>query len=165
MRRPPVHHAVEVALTRPATPDELRAARRHVPLAANADRTRLMVVHSARSPGLALQMVRRRLGTRLPIDVLTTHYPDRRGQVLLNVDLDSATHEALSREAVALGQHPQDVLGRRVRAAVARDTRERARGLEDQLKSMLAHYTAEEVLASVARCLCGRSHGCTSPAL
>lgn len=160
-----MHHAVEVALTRPATSSELRAARRHVPLAVNADRTRLMVVHSARSPGRALHMVRRRLGTRLPIDVLTTHYPDRRGQVLLNVDLESATHEALSREAVALGQRPQDVLGRRVRAAVARDTRERARGLEDQLKGMLAHYSAEEVLTSVARCLCGRSHGCTSPAL
>ncbi|CAM5316623.1 hypothetical protein SCHAM137S_01913 [Streptomyces chartreusis] len=67
VRRPPVHHAVEVALTRPATPGELRSARRHVPLAVNADRTRLMVVHSARSPGLALHLVRR-LSARLPID-------------------------------------------------------------------------------------------------
>ncbi|MFI9764966.1 hypothetical protein ACIHFB_44375 [Streptomyces sp. NPDC051963] len=165
MRQPPVHHAVEVALTRPAVPGELRSACRHVPLAVNADRTRLMVVHSARSPGRALHVLRRRLGTLLPIDGLTTHYPDRRGQVLLNLDLDSAVHEALCRDAAVLGQRPRDVLSRRLHAAVARDARKRARGLEDQLNSVLAHYTPDEVLAGVARCLCGRSHRCTPPAL
>lgn len=164
MTRHPVHHAVEITLTRPATPGEIRHARRRVPLAANADRTRLMVVHSARSPARALHVLQRRLSTRLPIDILTTHYPDRRGQVLLNVDLNSAAHETLCRDAAALGQRPQEVLGRRVRAAVARDAQERARRLEDQLESLLTHHTPEEVLGGVARCVGRRHHRCTPPA-
>lgn len=40
-------HAVEIILARPATPGELRHARRSVPVAANADRTRLMAVQYA----------------------------------------------------------------------------------------------------------------------
>ncbi|AZQ32126.1 hypothetical protein EJ357_47590 [Streptomyces cyaneochromogenes] len=159
-----VHHAVEITLTRPAAPGEIRHARHRVPLAANADRTRLMVVHSAHGPGRALHGLRRRLGPWLPIDVLTTHYPDRHGQVLLNVDLDSATHEVLCRDASALGQRPQDVLGRRVRAALDRDARERAERLEDRLASLLAHHTPEEVLASAARRVGCRHHRCAPPA-
>ncbi|GAB2966386.1 hypothetical protein [Streptomyces heilongjiangensis] len=44
-----------------------------------------MAVQRAHSPGGALHLLRRQLGSRLPIDILTTHYPDHRGQVLLNV--------------------------------------------------------------------------------
>ena len=69
------HHAVEITLTRPAAPGELRHARCGMPLAANADRTRLMAVHGARSPGGALHALRRRLDALLPIDVLSTYYP------------------------------------------------------------------------------------------
>ncbi len=156
-----VHHAVEVTLTRPATHGELHHARRRAPLAVNTDHTRLMVVHSARSPGAALHSLRRHLSTRLPVDVLTTHYPDRRGQVLLNVELNPATREALCRDAAALGQRPQEVLGRRVRAALAWDSRERTRRLEDRLESLLAHHTPEEVLAGVAHCVGSRHHRCT----
>ncbi|MFJ4633402.1 hypothetical protein [Streptomyces sp. NPDC088847] len=95
------HHAVEIALTRPATPGELRLAGRGVPLAANADRTRLMAVQGARSPGGALHGLRRRLDALLPIDVLSTHYPDRHGQVLLNVALGHAADRALRRDALS----------------------------------------------------------------
>nr|WP_329830005.1 hypothetical protein [Streptomyces sp. JV181] len=76
------HHAVEILLTQPAAPGELRQARCGVRLAASADRTRLMAVCSALSPSGALYALRRQLGARLPIHVLTTHYPDRHGQVL-----------------------------------------------------------------------------------
>ena len=164
MTRHPVHYAVEITLTRPATHGELRRACRRVPLAVSADRTRLMAVHSARSPGRALHVLRCQLGTRLPIDVLTTHYPNRRGQVLFNVDLGSAAHEALCRDATALGQRPQDVLGRRLRAALARDAQERTRYLQARLESLLAHHTPEEVLAGVARCLDSLHHRCTPAA-
>lgn len=157
------HHAVEIVLTRPATHSELRRACRRVPLAANADRTRLMTVHSARSASGGLHALRRTLGARLPVDVLITHYPDRRGQVLLNVDLDSATHAVLVQEAAALGLRPQDVLGRRVQAAVAGDARERTRRLEYRLESLLTQHTPEEVLTGVARHL-GSGRSCTSPA-
>ncbi|MGB8938880.1 MAG: hypothetical protein WCD21_01355, partial [Streptomyces sp.] len=82
-------YAVEISLTRPASAGELHRARYRVTFAANADHTRLMTVQSGNSPGRALHRLRRRLGTVLPIDVLTTHYPDRRGRVLLNVVLSS----------------------------------------------------------------------------
>ena len=152
------HHAVEITLTRPATSDELRHARRGVPLAANAARTRLMAVHGARSPGGALQALRRRLDAWLPIDVLSTHYPDRHGQILLNVALGHTADRALRRDAAVVGQRPQDLLRRRVTAALTRAEQERARRLEDRIESLLAHHTPDEVLACVAGLLHGRQH-------
>ncbi|MGW6890329.1 hypothetical protein [Streptomyces chartreusis] len=123
-----------------------------------------MAVYGGHGPSRTLHALRRRLGTRLPIDYLTTHYPDRYQQVLLNIDLDATVHEALCREAAALGLRPQELLGRRLRAAVARDSRERARRLEEQLGSVLAHYTPEEVLSGVARRLGSQQRHCTPPA-
>ncbi|EFL21966.1 hypothetical protein SSOG_01678 [Streptomyces himastatinicus ATCC 53653] len=73
-------YAVEIVLTRPATARELHRARCHVTFAANADRTRLMTVQRGKSQGHTLHRLRRRLDTVLPIDVLTTHYPDRHGR-------------------------------------------------------------------------------------
>ncbi|WP_433917404.1 hypothetical protein OIE50_50650 [Streptomyces canus] len=151
-------YAVEIILTRPATSGELRHVRCSVPVAANADRTRLMAVHGARSPGGALHTLRRRLGTRLPIDVLTTHYPDRRGQVLLNVALPHAADQALRQAAAATGQRPQDVLRRRVSEALARDEQDRAQLLAARLEGLLAHHTPEEVLTGVASLLHSRQH-------
>ncbi|MCA1271742.1 hypothetical protein ACIPQH_34760 [Streptomyces rubiginosohelvolus] len=152
------HHAVEILLTRPATPGELRHVRCSVPVAANADRTRLMAIHGARSPGGALHALRRRLGTRLPIDVLTTHYPDRHGRVLLNVVLPHTADQALRRAAAATGQRPEDVLRRRVNEALAQDERDRAQLLTARLEGLLAHHTPEEVLTSVASLLHSRQH-------
>ncbi|MGW5768672.1 hypothetical protein ACWEVY_05940 [Streptomyces longwoodensis] len=144
------HHAVEITLTRPATRGELRDARRGLLLAANADRTRLLTVHSARCPGGALHTLRRRLGARLPVDVLTTHYPDRHGRILLNVTLPQAATTALHQAAAALGRRPQDVLGQRVTDALAQDSQRRAWQLKAQLESALADYTPDEVLICVA---------------
>ncbi|MEU0248262.1 hypothetical protein ABZ192_28830 [Streptomyces sp. NPDC006235] len=152
------HLAVEITLTRPANHGELREACGGVPLAAKADRTRLMALHRARHPGGALHTLRRRLGTRLPIDVLTTHYPDRHGQVVLNIALSHAADQALRQAATAMGQHPQDVLRQRVNAGVARDQQERARRLKEQLESLLARHTPEEVLACAAGLLHDRQH-------
>lgn len=117
-----------------------------------------MVIHSARSSGGALHVLRRRLGARLPIDVLTTHYPDRRGQVLLNVALSHATGRVLHRAAAATGQRPQDVLRQRVTEALARDEQERARLLADRLEGLLTHHTPEEILACAASLLHSRQH-------
>ncbi|WP_405842588.1 hypothetical protein [Streptomyces sp. NBC_01518] len=147
------HHAVEVTLTRPATAAELHRARRAVPLAANAERTRLMAVQQARSPGRALHRLRRRLNALLPIDVLTTHYPDHRGQVRLNVALSRTTLTAVHRAADAEGQRPQDFLSRSVTAAVARHEGERAQRLMAQLERLMAHHTAEELLVCAASTL------------
>ncbi|MGW1002053.1 hypothetical protein [Streptomyces sp. NPDC002520] len=150
--------AVEITLTRPATHSELRHARESVRLAANADRARLMAVQGARSAGGALHVLRRRLGTRLPIDIMTTHYPDRRGQVLINIALSHRTDAVLRRAAAARGQRPQDVLGQCVTSDLARHEQERARRLEDRFESLLAHHTLEEVLVCAARTHLGRHH-------
>ncbi|MCX5063814.1 hypothetical protein OOK12_43955 [Streptomyces sp. NBC_00452] len=159
------HHAVEITLTRPATRGELRYARCGVLLAANADRTRLMAVHGARSPSGALHALRRRLDALLPIDVLNTHYPNRHGQILLNVALGHTADRALRRDAAVVGQQPQDVLRQRVTAALTQEKQERARRLEDRLESLLAHHTPDEVLACVAVLLYGRQHhpACAAP--
>jgi hypothetical protein len=117
-----------------------------------------MAVHGARSPGGALHALRRRLGTRLPIDVLTTHYPDRHGQVLLNVALPHTADQALRQAAAATGQRPEDVLRRRVSEALARDEQDRAQFLTARLEGLLVHHTPEEVLTSVASLLHSRPY-------
>ncbi|NHI06700.1 hypothetical protein STPH2_2063 [Streptomyces sp. KO7888] len=149
------HHAIEVTLTRPATTAELHHARRTVPLAANAERTQLMTVQQAKSPCRALRQLRRQLDALLPIDVLTTHYPDHRGQVRLNVALSHAAHTAIRRAAAMQGQRPEDFFSQSVTAAVARHQQERAQRLTAQLEELLAHHTAEEVLACTASALLG----------
>ena len=126
MRR---QHAVEISLTRPVTRGELWRACRAVPRAASADHTRLMTVRHAKSPGQALRSLRRELDRLLPIDVLTTHYPDRCGQVLLNVALPRATCSTVHQAAAARGQKPGVFLGRAVVAALERNERDRTRQL------------------------------------
>ncbi|MFL1897605.1 hypothetical protein ACJWDR_44735 [Streptomyces tauricus] len=152
-------HAVEIRLTRPADPSELRYVRSSR-LAVNADRTRLMAVQRAPSPGTALHLLRRQLGSRLPVDVLSTHYPDQHGQVLLNVALDRTAGRALRRDAAARGQHPGDVLRQHVTISLAREEERRARRLKERLAPLLTDHTPEEVLAGAAALLYGRQgHG------
>jgi hypothetical protein len=151
-------HAVEIILTRPATRRELQRACRAVPLAANADCTRLMTVRRAKSSGRALRSLRHELDRLLPIDVLTTHYPDASGQVLLNLALTSAMRSVIARAAAAQGETPGDFLSRTVAAAVVRDARDRTRQLTGQLQGLLAHHAPEELLACAARLLLDRRH-------
>ncbi|MER6248894.1 hypothetical protein [Streptomyces griseorubiginosus] len=132
-------------------------------MAANADRTRLMTVHAGRSPRRALHTLRCQLDTRLPIDVLSTHYPDRHGQVLLNVALGHRTSQLLRQAAVATGQRPRDVLRERVTEAVARDEQRRAQLLTARLEDLLAQHTPEEVLACAASLLHSRQRRRTPP--
>lgn len=143
-------YAVEIVLTRPATVREIHRARHRVTFAANAERTRLMAVQSGKSPGRALQRLRCRLDTVLPIDVLTTHYPDRHGRVLLNVVLSRRADTQIRREAATLGRRPGDVLAERITAGLARRQRQRHHRLESQLQRLLTHHTPEEVLACAA---------------
>lgn len=155
MRR---QHAVEIILKRPATGRELHRACRAVPLATNADRTRLMAVRGAKSPGRALRSLRYELDRLLPIDVLTTHYPNQSGQVLLNIDLPHALCSALRRDAGARGEKLADFLGRAVVVALERNERDRTRQLTVQMEGLLAHHAPEDVLACAARILLRSRH-------
>ncbi|MFJ1656739.1 hypothetical protein ACIOC2_36390 [Streptomyces sp. NPDC088337] len=154
-----LHHAVEITLTRPATRGDLRDARRGMLLAASADRTRLLTVYSARRPGGVLHALRRHLEARLPVDVLTTHYPNRHGQILLNVALHQTADDALRQAAAVLGQRPEDVLRQTVADALARDAQRRTRQLQARLENLLADHTPDEVLVGVADLL----HDCRHP--
>ncbi|WP_327723685.1 hypothetical protein [Streptomyces europaeiscabiei] len=152
------HHAIEIVLTRPATVDELRRAHSSARLAANADRTRLLALQRAKSPGRALRALRRQLDALLPIDVLTSHYPDQYGQVLLNLTLSNTTRTAIRRAAATRGQRPQDFLSNSVATAVARHEQQRRRHLTAQLEELLVHHSPEEVLTCAADALLGRRH-------
>ncbi|MGW0294393.1 hypothetical protein [Streptomyces tuirus] len=150
------HHVVEILLTRPVTHHELRRACRTLPLGANKDRTRLMAVHPAKTPGRALKSVRRRLQHVLPLDALTTHYPSPTGQVVLNVEFGPATRALIGQAAAATGQRPAEYLSHSVTKALRRREEDRLRALAAQLEDLLAHHRPEEVLACTARILCHR---------
>lgn len=44
-----------------------------------------MALVPAKTPARAARRLRRRLEDRLPIDVITTHYPDASGKILLDL--------------------------------------------------------------------------------
>lgn len=111
-----------------------------------------MTVQTAQ-PGRALHAPRHQRGTRLPIDVLITHHPNRRDRVLPDITLGS-----LSR--CGPGQRPQDVLSRCVAADRAQHEQERARRPANPPESLPAHPTVEEVLGCAARILHSRHHHC-----
>jgi hypothetical protein len=155
------HHAVEILLTRPATHDELRRACRTLPVGSNHDGTRLMAVHPARTPGRALRSVRRRLRHFLPIDVLTTHYADPLGQVMLNVEFSPATRALIDQAAAARRQRPAEYVGQSVTQALRRPEQERLRALTAQIEGLLALHRPEDVLACTARILYHRDSPAT----
>lgn len=134
-RNPAVtHHVVEILLTRPVTHSELRRASRALPLGANSDGTRLMAVHPAKTPGRALRSVRRRLQHLLPLDILTTHYPDPSGQVILNVEFGPAPWRLIGVAVAARGQRPAEYVGQCMTEALRHSEQRRARALTAQLR-------------------------------
>ncbi|WP_151478230.1 hypothetical protein [Streptomyces albicerus] len=150
------HFAAEIILTRPATAREIQRACRVVPLATNADRTRLMTVYQGKTPGRALRSIRRRLHGLLPIDVLTTHYPDQRGQVLLNISLSRAVRAEINQAAAAHSERPEQFLSRSMTESLARQERDHTRRLTEQLEALLAQHSSEDVLVCTARALLHR---------
>lgn len=144
------HHAIEITLTRPASNSELHRARRVTALASSTDRTRLLAVQRAKTSRRALQTLRRRLDGVLPIDVLTTHYPDRQGCVVMNFALSHAARTTIRQAAAACGQRPRDFLRLTVADVMARHKEDRARELTAQMEELLAQHTPEELLLCAA---------------
>ncbi|MFE5844263.1 hypothetical protein ACFQ7N_21825 [Streptomyces niveus] len=146
-------HALEITLTRPATPAELARASQALPLAANRDTTRLMAVLKAANADQALNRARRRLKGLLPLDALTTHYPDREGQVLLSVAFSPAADAAIRRAAEHEGQEPHQFLARVIRRALADHARREAADLDHALRSLLTRTSPDRLVAAVGRTL------------
>ncbi|MER5944310.1 hypothetical protein ABT121_44330 [Streptomyces sp. NPDC001928] len=147
------HHALEILLTRPLTAAELRHAAHPWPLAANHDSNRLMAVTSGKTPERAAHRLRQRLATRLPIDVITSHYTDARGRVMLNVAFPPAAYTHLRRSARRAGLTPE----RFVREALHRDLAEHADREADRLdhavRQLLAGTTPAHLLSAVGHAL------------
>ncbi|MDQ0935170.1 hypothetical protein QFZ49_005141 [Streptomyces turgidiscabies] len=147
------HHALDIILTRPLTPAELHRATRTMPLAANHDATHLLAVVPAKTPAKALNRLRHQTGGLLPIDVITTHYPDTDGKILLNVDFPPATHAVLQSAANSAGQPLRLFLQLALQHALARHAGEEAEHLDRAVQNLLAHTTAPHLLAAVGRAL------------
>ncbi|MFD0008936.1 hypothetical protein ACFVJ4_42180 [Streptomyces sp. NPDC127178] len=147
------HHALEITLTRPLTAAELRHAAQAWPLAANHNATRLMALAGAKTPERAAHRLRQRLTTHLPIDVITTHYTDAHGRVLLNVAFPPAAYTDLKRKARRVGLTPE----RFVREALHRDLAEHADREADRLdhavRQLLAGTTPAHLLSAVGHAL------------
>ncbi|MER7183597.1 hypothetical protein ABT404_29695 [Streptomyces hyaluromycini] len=147
------HHALEVTLTRPLTPAELSHAARALPLAANRDTTRLMAVVRAKTPGRAARRLRRRLETRLPIDVITTHYPDEDGQILLNVAFRPTAYASIRHAAARAGQPPETFVTLALHRALAQHASHEAARLTEAVRQLLARTTAAHLLTAVGHAL------------
>jgi len=147
------YHALEIVLTRPLAPAELRDAARVLPLAANHDTTRLMALVHAKAPHQAARRLRHRLGARLPIDVITTHYPDADHKVLLNVTFPAAAHAALTAEARRAHQSPERFVELALHRALAQHADQEADCLDRAVGELLAHTTPAYLLSAVGHAL------------
>ncbi|MFC4469334.1 hypothetical protein ACFPH6_33285 [Streptomyces xiangluensis] len=147
------HHALEVTLTRPLTPAELHHAAQALPLAANHDATRLMTLVRAKSPGRAAHRLRYRVGPRLPVDVITTHYPDTDGQILLNIAFPPAVHAAISDTAHRTGQPPELFIRHAIHRALDRHAGAEAARLDQAIQHLLTGTVPAHLLSAVGRAL------------
>ncbi|MFD8717802.1 hypothetical protein ME763_37785 (plasmid) [Streptomyces murinus] len=147
------HHALEVVLTRPVSSAELREAVRVLPLATNHDTTRLMTLVRAKTPGRAAHRLRQRLAARLPVDVITTHYPDAAGQVLLNLAFPPAVHATIRQAAHEAGQSPELFVKLALHRALAQHASDEAHRLDRAVQQLLADTTAAHLLAAVGHVL------------
>ncbi|MBP0458967.1 hypothetical protein [Streptomyces montanisoli] len=147
------HHALEILLTRPLTATELRNTARTWPLAANHDATRLMALAGGATPQQAAHRLRRRLTAQLPIDVITTHYPDTLGRVLLNLTLPPALHAALERDARHTHHSPEHFLQEALHRALAEHADREAERLEEAVRRLLAHAAPAHLLSAVGHAL------------
>ncbi|MEV6197543.1 hypothetical protein AB0M19_34710 [Streptomyces sp. NPDC051920] len=147
------HHALDVTLTRALTPAELQRAARTMPIATNHDTTRLLALVRARNPDKALNRLRHQMGGQLPIDVITTHYPDPHGQILLNVTFSPAAYAALEAAAERTRRPPHLFVQEAIHRALAQHAAEEAECLDRALQHLLTGTTPPQLLAALGRVL------------
>lgn len=147
------HHALEITLTRPLSASALHRAARELPLAANHDATRLMAVVPARTPHAAARRLRHRLDARLPIDVITTHYPAADHTVLLNVAFPPATHAALTADARRAHQSLERFVEWALHRALAEHADQEIDRLDQVVRELLTHTTPAYLLSALGHAL------------
>lgn len=154
------HHALEITLTQALTEAELHHTARTVPLATNHDATRLMALVHAKTPHRALNRLRRQLDPLLPIDVISTHYPDTQNHTLLNIAFPPAVHDTIRRAAKAHAQAPHTFVEQTLRQAMTRQARQEADYLDLALHALLARTSTPQLLAALGRALTTGAHSC-----
>ncbi|MFI8076249.1 hypothetical protein ACIF85_47255 [Streptomyces sp. NPDC086033] len=147
------HHALEIMLTRPLPPASLHRAARVLPLAANHDATRLMALVEAKTAHRAARRLRHRLGAWLPIDVITTHYPDADHTVLLNVAFPPATHVFLKAQARRAHQTPERFMELALHRALAQHADQEIDRLDQAVRELLARTTPAYLISAVGHAL------------
>ncbi|MER6617850.1 hypothetical protein [Streptomyces xantholiticus] len=110
-----------------------------------------MTVAWGKTARKALQRTRARLQHLLPIDILTTHYPDSTGGVLLNVTLPQSAHAHLEDTARREGRSTEAHLTDAVHRALTRAEQDKARRLAAALDELLTWSTPHQLLAAAAR--------------
>ena len=147
------HHALEITLTRPLSPAALYRAVRVLPLAANHDATRAMALVHAKTAHQAVRRLRRHLGSRLPIDVITTHYPDTDHKILLNVDLPPRPHAVLTDAARRAAQPPERFVELALHRALAAYADQETDRLGLAVRQLLADANPAHLLSAVGHAL------------
>ncbi|MFJ5305200.1 hypothetical protein [Streptomyces sp. NPDC088350] len=146
-------HAIEITLTRAVGTVELKAAQQgsRLLLAASEDRTRLVVLVSAKNEPRAMRKIWQRLEDALPIDVLCSVFPGPDGQYLMSIPMTEQTWERIRAQAAATGQTPEEHLREAIAQALARDRSARRARLDCSLNTLLRTFTPDEVTAAAAR--------------
>lgn len=147
------HHALEITLIRPLPANALRRAGRQLPLAANHDTTRLMSLVEAKTPHQAARRLRHRVGALLPIDVITTHYPDADHRVLLNVAFPPAVHATLTADARRADERPERCLELALHRALIEHADRETDRLDQAVRELLAHTTPAYLLSAIGHAL------------
>ncbi|MDX3643795.1 hypothetical protein [Streptomyces sp. MB09-02B] len=145
------HHALEITLTRP--PATLHRAARGLPLAANHDAIRVMALIHAKNAHQAVRRLRRHIASRLPIDVITTHYPDADNRILLNVDLPPTAHAALTDAARRAAQPPEHFVELALHRALAAYADQETERLCRAVRQLLADANPAHLLSAVGHAL------------
>lgn len=112
-----------------------------------------MALVPAKPPHRAARRLRNRLGEQLPIDVITTPYPDADHKVLLNVAFPSTVNAALTAQAHREHQSPERLVELAVHRALAELADQEIDRFDRAVRRLLARTTPAYLLSAVGHAL------------
>lgn len=150
MKRP---HALEIALTRPATDAEVSALDARVPgrYAFSGDLLRVAAVITASTAAHALEQAWTQTADTalLPVDAIWSLYPDAEGFVQLTIGLNDTVELELRRRAEHRGQNLNDFVADLLREATEHHTARRLAQIREALDRIREQYSDEEILRAL----------------
>jgi hypothetical protein len=145
-------YAIEIHLTRPARRVELRAAVRssRMKLAPTEGLDRIAVLVTAEDERGAIRNVWDRLENVIPIDVLTSVFPNSDGKYTLSFPLPTDALRHISARAAAAGCTPEKLIQDAIAEALARDRTSRRSHLDSRLNELLRDFAPADVVDAIA---------------